>query len=215
MKTIGWICFIIGIVSFLGAASKGHNVFGPSFWIALGGFLLYRASNKGKEKDDQTVESKYVRQSLPKNESPMSNNSDCITKKASIPQKESLSEIQSQLTIQQREAAMCLISFFAGFNNNLTDDVPILIFKQSATFFGFPDSPIVLSQMMSRYTDSDTLIDMVITIKSTKAKEFLLLTCYDLIKSIDNSNAKNILFNIANEMGYDKIMMHKLIKQYS
>ncbi|MDE5685797.1 MAG: hypothetical protein K2I26_04485 [Paramuribaculum sp.] len=35
-------------------------------------------------------------------------------------------DIQAQLTLQQREAAMCLISFFGGYNNNLMDEAPII-----------------------------------------------------------------------------------------
>ena len=29
MKTAGWILIVIGALAFLGAASKGHSVFGP------------------------------------------------------------------------------------------------------------------------------------------------------------------------------------------
>lgn len=46
MKIAGWIFLVIGVLSFIGAASMGNNVFGPCFWIALGGFLLFRAYNK-------------------------------------------------------------------------------------------------------------------------------------------------------------------------
>lgn len=49
MKTAGWICLFIGIVSFLGASLKGNSVFGPSFWIAMGVLFLYR----GKKKDQK------------------------------------------------------------------------------------------------------------------------------------------------------------------
>ena len=41
MKTIGWILIVIGALSFIGAASKGHSVFGPLFWLGLGGTLVY------------------------------------------------------------------------------------------------------------------------------------------------------------------------------
>ena len=36
MKTFGWICIVLGALSFIGAASAGHSVFGPVFWLALG-----------------------------------------------------------------------------------------------------------------------------------------------------------------------------------
>ena len=129
-------------------------------------------------------------------------------------QLESLEDIQAQLTLQQREAAMCLISFFGGYNINLMDDAPILLFKQSAIFFGLPDSPVVLSKIMLKYTDADTLVDIVLTIKPIKAKEFLLLTCYDLFKSSGKPEAYDLLFNIANDLGYDKTRFEQLIRRY-
>lgn len=46
MKIAGWICTILGALSFIGALSAGHNPLGPVFWFALGIFLLYRAKNK-------------------------------------------------------------------------------------------------------------------------------------------------------------------------
>lgn len=46
MKTAGMICTILGALSFIGAAFAGHNALGPSFWLALGIFLLYKAKNK-------------------------------------------------------------------------------------------------------------------------------------------------------------------------
>lgn len=51
MKIAGWIFLVIGVLSFIGAASKGHSVFGPCFWVALGGYLLYRASKKEDEEE--------------------------------------------------------------------------------------------------------------------------------------------------------------------
>ena len=50
MKTFGWICVVLGGLSFIGAASAGHNVFGPVFWLALGIALVYLANQKEEEK---------------------------------------------------------------------------------------------------------------------------------------------------------------------
>lgn len=46
MKTTGWILLCFGILSFFGAAIAGHNVFGPSFWIAVGALLIYKVKEK-------------------------------------------------------------------------------------------------------------------------------------------------------------------------
>jgi ribosomal protein S27AE len=50
MKTFGWICIVLGGLSFIGAASAGHNVFGPVFWLALGIALVYFGNQKEEEK---------------------------------------------------------------------------------------------------------------------------------------------------------------------
>lgn len=221
MKIAGWIFLVIGVLSFFGAALKGNSVFGPLFWISLGAFLLYRGNNNEKEieeKRDVTLPDEIpipvvnpqnqgsVIHSIPENNPKVSTNTG--------QQLESLDDIQAQLTLQQREAAMCLISFFGGYNDNLMDNAPIFIFKQSALFFGLPDTPSALSKIMSKYTDADTLVDIVLTIKPIKAKEFLLLTCYDLIKSLNKPEAYDLLFNIANDMGYDKTTFEHLIQLY-
>ena len=46
MKTFGWVLIISGALAFLGAASKGHDVFGPCFWIAVGGVIVYLKREK-------------------------------------------------------------------------------------------------------------------------------------------------------------------------
>lgn len=218
MKIVGWICLLFGGLSFFGAALKGHSVFGPLFWIGLGAFLLYRVNNKAKESEKRSTERSQrpksrtqVQESIIESD-PSINQSDLL--KLPNQELESLEYIQAQLTLQQREAAMCLISFFGGYNNNPMDDAPVMLFKQSAIFFGLPDSPSVLSKIMSKYTDADTLVDIVLTIKPVKAKEFLLLTCYDLIKSSDKSEAYDLLFNIAKDMGYDKTKFVNIISSY-
>lgn len=194
MKKFGYFCLILGILAFIGAASKGHSVFGPCFWIALGSFLLYRANNE-QERKKETVKFEEI----PTNEKP---------------KQESLQDIQSQLTLQQREAAMCLIAFFGAYNHDMNDEAPMVIFKQAALFYGIPSSPAAFAAIMSKYTNADTLIDTVLTIRSVKAKEFLLLTCYDIIRSIDNLDAFELFLNIANDMGYDKTKLEELIRAY-
>ncbi len=89
-----------------------------------------------------------------------------------------------------------------------------MLLKQSALFYGLPDSPLFLSKIMSKYSDADALLDIVLTIKPVKAKEFLLLSCYDLIKSTGKQEAFDLLFNIANDMGYDRTKMEQLILLY-
>ena len=67
---------------------------------------------------------------------------------------------------------------------------------------------------MSKYTDADALVDIVLSIQTVKAKEFLLLTCYDLIKSTNKQEAYDLLYNIASDMGYNRTKMTELIELY-
>lgn len=53
MRTAGWIILSLGALSLLGCLIGGSNPFSPLFWIALGIFLLHRASQKEKEKKDK------------------------------------------------------------------------------------------------------------------------------------------------------------------
>lgn len=52
MKTAGIIVLVLGALSFLGAASAGHSVIGPLFWIAVGIALLYFANQKKKKQQE-------------------------------------------------------------------------------------------------------------------------------------------------------------------
>ena len=208
---------IIGVLSFMGAALKGNSVFGPIFWISLGAFLLYLAANKEQVNENKPSVPEIIReediQMSDSTETPVDEN-DVDAQQPPAQQPESLKDITSQLTLQQREAAMCLISFFGGYNDNLKEDAPIVLFKQAALFFGLSDSPDAMSRIMSKYTDADMLVDIVLTIKPVKAKEFLLLTCHDLIKTSKKSEAYDLLYNIASDMGYDKPKLNHLISLY-
>ena len=56
MKTFGWICVVLGALSFIGAASAGHSVFGPVFWLVLGIALIYFGNKKEEEKKKKESE---------------------------------------------------------------------------------------------------------------------------------------------------------------
>ena len=97
MKVAGWIFIVIGALAFLGAASKGHSVFGPLFWIGIGGALLYLK----KEKEENAKEQK-----------------DSMTPKHAekIADKENQVVVEDKeqsvsITFEQKEAALCLIAF--------------------------------------------------------------------------------------------------------
>lgn len=218
MRTAGWICLIIGVISFFGAALKGNSVFGPLFWIGLGAFLLDRANKRKQKTESDPIKTENLTKVETRTQEvvvgPISDNNQADVDIHADQQLESLEDIQAQLTLPQREAAMCMISFFCGYNSNLTEDASIMLLKQSALFYGLPDSPLFLSKIMSKYSDADTLLDIVLTIKPVKAKEFLLLSCYDLIKSTGKQEAFDLLFNIANDMGYDRTKMEQLILLY-
>lgn len=219
MKTAGWVILIIAVLSFMGAALKGHSVFGPCFWIAVGAYLLYRANNK-EEKEEVLTKSEttasptntHIKATPNVKESPKT----VVAKEKLQEEKEmeTIGEIQSQMTLKQREAAMCMVALFGGYADKMPREAMTFISSQAATFFGIPFNEAAMSGMLSRYSDADKMIDTVITIKPRKAKEFLLLTCHDFAANSSNNEASFLLENIAADMGYDKLQFRQLVKTY-
>lgn len=204
MKTAGWILIVIGALAFLGAASKGHSVFGPLFWIGIGGVLICLKREKEETNEKRTA----VEPTAPKQpEKPQLEEEKAKTKNV---------EQFTPVTFEQKEAALCLIAFFAGYNDDLTTDgSAYMVSYQSAIFFGIGNYKETLTAALPKYQDADKLIDTVLTIKDKKSREFILLSCYDLTKMSGKAEAYEFLYNIASEMGYDKEKLHKLIDQYS
>ena len=90
-----------------------------------------------------------------------------------------------------------------------------MVSYQSAIFFGIDNYKETLIAALPKYQDADKLIDTILTIKDVKSKEFILLTCYDLTKMSGKSEAYEFLYNIANDMGYNREKLNKLINQYT
>ena len=203
MKTAGWIFVVIGVLAFLGAASKGDNVFGPLFWIGIGIVLLYLKREREEDKKEKTIAETTTTKRL-----------------ETLKVEEKASEVidieqSSPVTFEQKEAALCLIAFFAGYNEDImTNDAAYMISSQSAIFFGIGDYKETLTAALPKYQDADKLIDTVLTIKDKESKEFILLTCYDLTKMSGKSEAYEFLYNIANEMGYNKDKLKNLVDQF-
>ena len=204
MKTAGWIFIVIGVLAFLGAASKGHSVFGPLFWIGIGSVLIYLKREKEETNEKRTA----VEPTAPKQpEKPQLEEEKAKTKNV---------EQFTPVTFEQKEAALCLIAFFASYNDDLTTNgSAYMVSYQSAIFFGIGNYKETLTTALPKYQDADKLIGTVLSIKDRKSREFILLTCYDLTKMSGKAEACEFLYNIANEMGYDKEKLHKLIDQYS
>ena len=204
MKTAGWIFIVIGVLAFIGAASKGHSVFGPLFWIGIGGVLIYLR----REKEDNSKKDTAVIQTTSKQEKPsQAEESTPVVDEA---------EQDMPVSFEQKEAALCLVAFFAGYNDDIqTNNAAYLLSYQSAVFFGITNYKDTLTAAFPKYQDADKLIDTVLTIKDKKSKEFILLTCYDLTKMSRKAEAHEFLYNIADEMGYDKARLDRLVEQHS
>ena len=203
MKTAGWIFIVIGALAFLGAASKGDSVFGPLFWTGVGTVLLYLK----REKEENNKEKTLTEPTTPK-------------KTGTLKVEEKKSEVidveqNYPVTFEQKEAALCLIAFFAGYNEDImTNDAAYMISSQSAIFFGIGDYKKTLTAALPKYQDADKLIDTVLTIKDKESKEFILLTCYDLTKMSGKAEAYEFLYNIAYEMGYNRDKLKNLLDQF-
>lgn len=187
MKTTGWIFLIFGILSFLGACSKGDSVFGPLFWVALGIFLLYRANRKKADKES----------SIQKNNERISTTENVINI--------ATGDKSNTLSISQREAAICLVAFFAGFKAEIAySSKASSILSRTCQYFGIEYTRPVIEKILAKYKDADKMLDTVVSIKDVKAKEFLISTCYELAKYADTEEAYFDFYNIAEDMGYSK-----------
>ena len=204
MKKLGWIFIVVGVLAFMGAASKGHSVFGPLFWIGIGSVLVYLT----REKEDDSKKDTAVTQTTSKQEKPSQ-------AEEPMPVVDE-AEQDIPVSFEQKEAALCLVAFFAGYNDDIqTNNAAYLLSYQSAIFFGINNYKDTLTAAFPKYQDADKLIDTVLTIKDKKSKEFILLTCYDLTKMSRKTEAYEFLYNIADEMGYDKVRLDRLVEQHS
>ena len=206
MKVAGWIFIVIGALAFLGAASKGHSVFGPLFWIGIGIVLLYLKREREENDKEKTI-----------TETTTSKKTEILKVEEKNEKKPEVIDVEqnSQVTFEQKEAALCLIAFFAGYNDDIkSNDAAYMVSYQSAIWFGIENYKETLTTALPKYQDADKIIDTVLAIKDRRSREFILLTCYDLTKMSGKAEACEFLYNIANEMGYDKERLHKLIDQY-
>lgn len=207
MKTTGWILIVIGALSFIGAASKGHSVFGPLFCLGLGGTLVYLKKEKDEEPPVKLPDTPESHKQMMEVKAQKETRDIMVTESTNS---------NGDLTFEQKEAALCLIAFFAGYNDDImTNETAHLVSYQSAVFFGVENYEDTLAKAMPKFYDPDKLIDTVITIKDKKSIEFILLSCFDLSKLSGNDEAYELLYNIANDMGYNKVKLHRLINQYS
>lgn len=220
MKGFGKFCIWLGGLSLIGALIGGHSAFGPAFWLALGLALVFIAKQKedaNRKMDAQVTETQQsisndVAQQQPKQESVHKQN---MVDSSPIP---SEANVDIPMTTKQKEAAMCLISYFGGYNDDIetnprTNEMVYALSYQASIYFQIHNFPEMLPGAMSRNSDPDKMLDTVMTIQDRQYKEFLLLTCHDLTKMSGKAEAYELLYNIANEMGYNKDRFNALIER--
>lgn len=223
MKGFGKFCIWLGALSLIGALIGGHSAFGPLFWLALGIALLFIA--KQKEDVNRKVDNQSTNLSTaapqPTKETQQQARIETAVKSQPVESKVAPSNTSKDIpmTTKQKESAICLVSFFGGYNDLETNDgANQIVFElscQVANYFGIQDFPAMLPGAMKRNSDPNKIIDTVLTIQDRQYRECLLLTCYDLAKMSMNPEAMELIFNIANDMGYNKGRFNSLINQYS
>ena len=226
MKNFGIFCIGLGGLSLLGALMAGHSVTGPTVWLALGITLVLFAKQKEDDKRDmsnqgtnanaqQSVsisQSSNTAQQQPMQESVHKQN---MVDSSPIP---SEANVDIPMTTKQKEAAMCLISYFGGYNDDIetnpkTNEMVYALSYQASIYFQIHNFPEMLPGAMSRNSDPDKMLDTVMTIQDRQFKEFLLLTCHNLTKMSGKAEAYELLYNIANEMGYNTDRFNALIER--
>ena len=223
MKGFGKFCIWLGALSLIGALIGGHSAFGPAFWLALGLALVFFAKQKedvNRKMDNQTTNPSAF-STQPVKEIQQQIRIETAVKSQPVESKVAPSNTSKDIpmTTKQKEAAICLVSFFGGYNDLETnDEANQIVFElscQVANYFGIQDFPAMLPGAMKRNSDPNKIIDTVMTIQDRQYRECLLLTCYDLAKMSRNMEALELIFNIANDMGYNEERFNSLIKQYS
>lgn len=223
MKGFGKFCIWLGALSLIGALIGGHSAFGPAFWLALGLALVFFAKQKedvNRKMDKQTT-NPSASATQPVKEIQQQIRIETAVKSQPVESKVAPSNTSKDIpmTTKQKEAAICLVSFFGGYNDLETnDEANQIVFElscQVANYFGIQDFPAMLPGAMKRNSDPNKIIDTVMTIQDRQYRECLLLTCYDLAKMSMNLEAMELIFNIANDMGYNNDRFNSLIKQYS
>lgn len=223
MKGFGKFCIWLGALSLIGALIGGHSAFGPAFWLALGLALVFFAKQKedvNRKMDNQTT-NPSASATQPVKEIQQQTRIESAVKSEPIESTVASSNTSKDIpmTTKQKEAAICLVSFFGGYNDLETnDEANQIVFElscQVANYFGIHDFPAMLPGAMKRNSDPNKIIDTVMTIQDRQYRECLLLTCYDLAKMSRNMEALELIFNIANDMGYNEERFNSLIKQYS
>lgn len=203
MRKIGWTLIVLGIIAFLGAASKGHSVFGPAFWIGVGGLLVYLKRERTAERPDESGE---LSSSPKADESPR-----VVVETTSA----SISTPNVPLSFEQKKAAICLIAFFSGFNEDVAySEKALLLANESAKKLGVNNYREIIASAMYEFQDVDTLMDTILTIKDVRSKEIILSTCCEMAVMSKQFDAMCILRNVAREMGYSKEKIDSLIKNY-
>ena len=203
MRKIGWTLIILGIFAFLGAASKGHSVFGPAFWIGVGGLLVYLKRERTAERSDVGGEQPSSQKAV--------NSSDVVTETASP----IVTTQNVPLSFDQKKAAICLIAFFTGFNEDVAySEKALLLANETARKLGVNNYKEIIASAMYEFQDVDTLMDTILTIKDVKSKEIILSTCCEMAVMSKQFDAMCILHNVAREMGYSKEKIDSLIKNY-
>ena len=223
MKGFGKFCIWLGALSLIGALIGGHSAFGPLFWLALGIALLFIAKQKedvNRKMDKQTA-NPSASATQPVKEIQQQTRIETAVKSLPVESKVAPSNTSKDIpmTTKQKEAAICLVSFFGGYNDLETnDEANQIVFElscQVANYFGIHDFPAMLPGAMKRNSDPNKIIDTVMTIQDRQYRECLLLTCYDLAKMSMNPEAMELIFNIANDMGYNEERFRSLIRQYT
>lgn len=52
MKIAGWICSVLGALALIGCLMGGSSALGPLFWLGIGIYLIHRANEKKREKQE-------------------------------------------------------------------------------------------------------------------------------------------------------------------
>lgn len=120
-------------------------------------------------------------------------------------------QYKNTLTLEQKECAFCFIMLFVRFNEN--NEKVSSIIEDNLEYFGLETSLQSVENCFRRHGDIDVIMNGVKNINDIKTKEYTLLSSYELAKMSKREEAENLLFLMAEEIGFSADYVYHLLKE--
>lgn len=212
MRIVGWICSVIGGLSFIGALSAGHSVFGPLFWLALGIVLLYFSNEKEQKRSSEnkvkTKSTEETSKDIPQ-KTELPNEGD--VNKAQI-YGEMASGIYADLSTDQRWAILisqfCFFEFAKGTPSEKQAE-EMCIFMANA--LNLPPSEMTIYSR--KFSDMGLMMSVLGTITNRTVLDSVLYNSYGICMLSGKPISMAVLYKMYGQLGYSEQDVDNVVKK--